>query len=83
MRVRTLGPTPTLLVTRTLTRYTTQWLKQHRKARPGCKHNQPWACSPTHMPYTSGALGGPRFDPAERFETGGGWGNVWVRAIGT
>ena len=62
-------------------RYTKQWLKQHRRARPGCKHNAPWTCSPTHMPYTSGALGGPLFDHSERFETGGGWGNVWIREI--
>ena len=62
--------------------YTTQWLKQHRRARPGCRQNAPWTCSPTHTPYTSGALGGPRFEPSERFETGGGWGNVWVRAVG-
>ena len=61
--------------------YTQQWLKQHRKVRPGCRHKAPWTCPPTHMPYTSGALGGPRFDPSERFETGGGWGKVWVRAV--
>ena len=63
-------------------RYTRQWLRKHRLARPGCQRNQPWACSPTHVPYTSGALGGPPYDPAEQFVTGGGWGNVWVRPVG-
>ena len=60
-------------------KYTAQWLSQHRRARPGCKRNEPWACSPTHVPYTSGALGGPPFDPEERYVTGGGWGKVFVR----
>ena len=60
-------------------KYTAEWLRKHRKARPGCKRNEPWACSPTHVPYTSGALGGPPYDPAVQFETGGGWGNVWIR----
>ena len=59
--------------------YTPEWLHRHRRARPGCKHNEPWTCSPTHVPYTSGALGGPSYDPAVQYETGGGWGNVWVR----
>ena len=59
-------------------RYTDQWLEQHRHARPGCRRNEPWACSPTHVPYTSGALGGPAYDPSEAFVTGGGWGNVFV-----
>ena len=62
-------------------RYTKQWLKQHRRARSGCKLNALWTYSPTHVPYTSGALGGPPFNPSEPFETGGGWGNVWVRAV--
>ena len=59
-------------------KYTEQWLQQHRRARPGCKTNQPWACSPTHVPYTSGALGGSAFDPSQEFVTGGGWGKVFV-----
>uniref|UniRef100_A0A7S3WP16 Apple domain-containing protein n=1 Tax=Emiliania huxleyi TaxID=2903 RepID=A0A7S3WP16_EMIHU len=60
-------------------KYTEQWLSQHRKARPGCKRNEPWACSPTHVPWTSGALGGLPFDPTERYVTGGGWGKVVVK----
>ena len=60
-------------------KYTEQWLSQHRKARPGCKRNEPWACAPTHVPYTSGALGGLPFDPSERYVTGGGWGKVVVK----
>ena len=59
-------------------KYTEQWLTQHRRSRPMCKTNAPWACSPTHVPYTSGALGGPVFNPAERWVTGGGWGKVFV-----
>ena len=62
--------------------YTREWLRRHRRARSGCQRNEPWACSPTHVPYTSGALGGPAYDAAARYETGGGWGNVWVRASG-
>ena len=61
-------------------KYTAAWLRRHRRTRPGCARNEPWACSPTHVPYTSGAIGGPPFNPAERFMTGGGWGHVWVRA---
>ena len=60
-------------------KYTAQWLKQHRRSRPGCKSNQFWACSPTHVPYTSGALGGPAHDPSAQFVTGGGWGKVFVK----
>lgn len=59
-------------------KYTDQWLKQHRRARPTCKQNEPWACSPTHVPYTSGALIGPVHDPKARYVTGGGWGKVFV-----
>ena len=62
-------------------KYTPEWLSRHRKARgERCmKRNERWACSPTWVPWTSGALGGPAYDPTERWETGGGWGNVWVR----
>mmetsp|Transcript_27951 Transcript_27951/g.65261 ORF Transcript_27951/g.65261 Transcript_27951/m.65261 type:complete len:237 (+) Transcript_27951:73-783(+) len=58
-------------------RYTEQWLKQHRRARPGCAKNEPWACSPTHVPYTSGSLGGPAYDASVQHVTGGGWGKVF------
>ena len=61
-------------------RYTQEWLRRHRKLRPGCKRNEPWHCSPTHVPYTSGAIGGPPFIASEQFVTGGGWGKVWVKA---
>jgi hypothetical protein len=60
-------------------KYTAEWLGKHRRARPGCKTNAPWACSPTHVPWTSGAIGGPPHDPAASWVTGGGWGNVWVK----
>jgi len=60
--------------------YTQEWLRRHRKARPGCKLNQPWTCSPTWVPYTSGALGGPPYDAAAPpWVTGGAWGRVWTR----
>ena len=61
-------------------RYTAQWLSQHRRARPGCKRNEMWACSPTHVPYTSGALGRRTHDDAAvQYVTGGGWGKVVVQ----
>jgi hypothetical protein len=60
-------------------RYHVEWLKRHRRARAGCKHNERWACSPTHVPWTSGALGGVPYEGSEQWVTGGGWGNVWVR----
>ena len=61
-------------------KYTDQWLRQHRGSRAGCKRNEPWACSPTHVPYTSGALGGTPFNPSESYVTGGGWGKVYIRS---
>jgi hypothetical protein len=60
-------------------KYTQEWLHWHRRVRPGCKHKEPWHCSPTHVPYTSGAIGGPPYDPTAEFRTGGKWGNVWVK----
>ena len=60
-------------------KYTKEWLTRHRRARPGCKRNEPWACSPTWVPYTSGAIGGVAFDPSEKYVTGGTWGKVWNR----
>ena len=60
-------------------KYTPEWLRRHRRARPGCARHEPWTCSPTWMPWTSGALGGPPFDPGAAWVTGGGWGSVWVR----
>ena len=64
-------------------KYTSLWLSKHRRARPGCARNELWACSPTHVPYTSGAIGGPPYDPSAEWMTGGGWGNVWVKARGS
>ena len=63
-------------------KYTDQWLRQHRRIRPGCKSNQPWACSPTHVPYTSGAIGGgPVDEPNVQYVTGGAWGKVFVSKL--
>ena len=62
-------------------KYTDDWLSRHRRARGGCKRNERWACSPTHVPWTSGAIGGPVYDPALKHVTGGGWGSVWTSPV--
>mmetsp|Transcript_44020 Transcript_44020/g.93713 ORF Transcript_44020/g.93713 Transcript_44020/m.93713 type:complete len:207 (+) Transcript_44020:136-756(+) len=63
-------------------RYTTEWLRRHRNVRPGCKKGRPWTCPPLAVPWTSGALSGPAYDPSEKYVTGGGWGHVWVKPEG-
>ena len=52
--------------------------KKHTRVRSGCKHNQPWACPPTHVPWTSGMLH-HKPTPSNGWETAGGWGNMIVR----
>ena len=50
---------------------------KHVKTRPACEANHTWhTCPPTHVPWTSGSLGGPSVDRGAKFETGGGWGRV-------
>ena len=54
---------------------------KHANVRPTCALNRTWhACPPTHVPWTSGSLGGPAVDRSDRFTTGGGWGKIkWAR----
>lgn len=48
--------------------------------RKGCRTDEPWACPPTHVPWTSGTPGGT-YDPAQRWSTSGGWGNMRVSRL--
>lgn len=49
--------------------------------RKGCRLDEPWACPPTHVPWTSGSPGFKSYDPLVRWSTSGGWGNMRVSRI--
>ena len=56
---------------------------KHLHARPQCAKDHSWhACPPTHVPWTSGSLGGPAVDKGARWQTGGGWGHIMWRREG-
>ena len=39
-----------------------------------------WVCPPTHVPWTSGSIGG-KTDLAVKWSTGGGWGNMRIHQL--
>ena len=39
-----------------------------------------WACPPTHVPWTSGSIGG-KTDLSTKWQTGGGWGNMRITQL--
>lgn len=61
--------------------------KKFLRTRSKCKEDLPgglsegWSCPPTHVPWTSGSLGGPLFDPKVKWETSGGWGNMRIHKL--
>jgi hypothetical protein len=56
---------------------TAAYRAKHMNTRPTCRTARTWhACPPTHVPWTSGSLGGPSVDLSVKYQTGGGWGNM-------
>ena len=39
-----------------------------------------WVCPPTHVPWTSGSIGG-KTDLTTKWQTGGGWGNMRITQL--
>ena len=39
-----------------------------------------WVCPPTHVPWTSGSIGG-KTDLTTKWQTGGGWGNMRIHQL--
>lgn len=56
---------------------------EHMLTRGQCKTNPEWhTCPPSHVPWTSGSLGGPAVDLSVQYQTGGGWGNMQWSKVG-
>eukprot|EP00965_Chrysotila_dentata_P201226 6180467-Pleurochrysis_carterae.AAC.1 len=57
-------------------RLSAEFRQKHMYTRPSCKDDAPWACPPTHVPWTSGSLNGGPVNLKERWETSGSWGEI-------
>ncbi|KAL1515008.1 hypothetical protein AB1Y20_004079 [Prymnesium parvum] len=64
-----------------------EYRRKFLHTRRACVDDQPggmspgWACPPTHVPWTSGSIGGPPLDLKTKWETSGGWGNMRVHRL--
>jgi len=56
---------------------------KHVNTRKTCKRDRSWhACPPTHVPWTSGKLGGPPVDRSVHWQMGGSWGHLVIGRVG-
>ena len=62
--------------------YHGRYRSRYFATRPGCKEDAPWACPPTHVAWTSGTIGGPKWDPSVKWQTEGWWGHQVVSRLG-
>jgi len=66
--------------------YSNEYRTKMLHTRKQCVEDQPgglseaWSCPPTHVPWTSGSIG-LKPDPAIRWQTSGGWGNMRIHKL--